>query len=106
MNGCMGTRPARQPAVTAFVLGQLRTLGDEADSIGRMASERHGDTALCEALERFRHHLAAHVLVEKRLFVARLRGGRGYRDLLALEAEHDGLEHQGAEVQAGGCPPP
>jgi hypothetical protein len=92
------------PPVTAFVLGQLRSLGDEAQDIGRMASERQPGAALSEALERFRHHLAAHVLVGKRLMVLPLRGARGYRDLLALEDEHEALEHRAAEIQQEGCP--
>jgi hypothetical protein len=89
--------------VTAFVLGELRRLRDEANRIGRMASERR-DAALCEALERFRHHLAAQVLVERRLLVARLRGGRRYDRLLALEDEHDALEHRAFEIRDEGCP--
>jgi hypothetical protein len=100
----MGTRAARRPAVTEFVLGQLRALGDQADSIGRMASGPHDDEALCAAVERFRHHLAAQVLVERRLLVARLRGGRRYGDLLALEDEHDALEHRASEIRDEGCP--
>jgi hypothetical protein len=90
--------------VTAFVLGQLRALVDEADSIGRMAAERCGDAAVCEAVERFRHRMAAHVLVEERLLVAPLRGCREYRDLLALEDEHEALEHRAAEIRDEGCP--
>ena len=104
MNRVPRTPSAGPPAVTAFVLGQLRTLGDEALDIGRMASERQPGAALSEALERFRHHLAAHVLVGKRLLVAPLCGARGYRDLLALEDEHEALEHRAAEIQQEGCP--
>jgi hypothetical protein len=85
----METTAAGAPAVTAFLLGQLRALCDEADSIERMASERHGDAALCEAMDRFRHRLAAHLVVVERLLVAPLRGCREYRDLLALEDEHE-----------------
>jgi hypothetical protein len=104
INGPMEMSAAGVPAVTAFVLRQLRALGDEADSIGRMASERHGDAALCEAVERLRHRLAAHVLVEERLLVAPLRSCREYHDLLALEDEHAALEHRAAEIRDEGCP--
>jgi hypothetical protein len=106
MSVWMKTPAGTQPAVTAFVLAQLRALSDEADRVERMAAERGGDTAIAEAMERLRHRLAAHVVVEGRLFVSRLRGSLGYRDLLTLGDEHDALEHRAAEVQAGGCPAP
>jgi hypothetical protein len=95
-----------QPAVTAFVLAQLRALSDEARGLERTAAERRGDAATAGALDRLRHRLAAHVLVEERLLVSPLRGSLGYRDLLRLEGEHDALEHRAAEVQASGCPAP
>ena len=99
--------PARtQPAVTSFLLAQLRALRDEAGRVGQMASERGSASAIAEAMDRLRHRLVAHVVVEERLLVSRLRGSHAYRDLLALEAEHDALEHQVAEVEAGGCPAP
>jgi hypothetical protein len=94
----------RQPAVTAFVLAQLRALRDKADRVERMATEPGGEAAIAEAMDRLRHRLAAHVVVEGRLFVSHLRGSLRYRDLLALENEHDALEHWAAEVQASGCP--
>jgi hypothetical protein len=93
-----------QPAVTGFVLGQLRRLSDEADRLERLAGARGGGAALAEAVERLRHRLAAHVLVEERLLTAPLRGSAGYRDLLALENVHDALAHRAAEVQSQGCP--
>jgi hypothetical protein len=94
-----------QPAVTGFVLGQLRRLSDEAGMLERMTSDRGGG-AITEAMDRLRHRLAAHVVVEERLFVRPLRGSRAYGNLLALESEHDVLEHRAAEVQASGCPVP
>jgi hypothetical protein len=57
-------------------------------------------------MDRLRHRRAAHVVVEERLFVRPLRGSRAYGNLLALESEHDVLEHRAAEVQASGCPVP
>jgi hypothetical protein len=57
-------------------------------------------------MDRLRHRVAAHVLVEERLLVPCLRGSRGYRDLVRYEGEHDALEHWAAEIQASGCPAP
>jgi hypothetical protein len=102
----MEVPPATQPAVTAFVLAQLRSLSGEALRIERMVVGRGAETATAEAMERLRHHLAAHVLVEERLLVSPLRGSLRYRELLTLEGEHDALGHRAAEVQARGCSAP
>jgi len=102
----MEAPPGTQPAVTAFVLAQLRALRDEVDRVERMAAERGGTSAIAEAMDRLRRRLAAHVVVEERLFVSLLHGSPAYRDLLTLEDEHDALEHRVAEVQAAGCPAP
>jgi hypothetical protein len=99
----MKTPQATPPAVTTFVLAQLCRLGDDVGRLERMATESGGGAAVAEAVDRLRHRLAAHVVVEERLFVAPLRGTEGYRRLLALEDEHDALEHRAAEVQASGC---
>jgi hypothetical protein len=96
--------PTTQPPVTAFVLAQLRALSDEARQLERMVAAPGDEAATAEAMRRFRHRLAAHVLVEGRLLVSPLRGSLGYRDLLRLENEHDALEHRAAEVEARGCP--
>jgi hypothetical protein len=98
--------PSTQPAVTAFVLDQLRALNDEARWLERLATERGDDAATAEAMDRLRHRLAAHVIVEERLLVSPLRGSLGFRELLRLEGEHDALEHRVALVQASGCPAP
>jgi hypothetical protein len=100
----METVAGTQPEVTGFVLGQLRQLRDESGRLERMASEPGSSAAIAEAMDRLRHHLAAHVLVEERLFTATLRGGPAYRGLLALENAHDALEHRAAEVHTKGCP--
>jgi hypothetical protein len=101
----METTKAAQPAVTGFILGQLRRLRQEADLLEGMALERDGRSVV-EAMDRLRHRMAAHVVVEERLFLRCLGGGRAHGDVRALRREHDLLEHQAAEVQAGGCPPP
>jgi hypothetical protein len=100
----METASGIQPAVTGFVLGQLRRLGDAAGRLERMASDRGSGAAIAEAMDRLRHHLAAHVVVEERLFTSPLRDSHGYRGLLALENAHDALEHRAAEVHSKGCP--
>ncbi len=98
--------PTRQPAVTAFVLGQLHALSDEARELERMAAGSGDDTATAAAMARLRQRVAAHVLVEERLLVSPLRGSRGYRELQRLEGSHDALQHRAAEIQARGCPAP
>ena len=98
----MEKAPGTQPAVTAFVLGQLRRLSDEAGRLERLAVERGGGTAIAEAMDRLRHRFAAHVVVEERLFVSPLRGSPLCRGMVALENEHDALEHRAAQVQASG----
>jgi hypothetical protein len=95
--------PETQPAVTAFVLGQLRALSDEACGLERMATAPGEKAATAEAMRRLRRRLAAHVVVEKRLLVSPLQGSFGHRDLARLEGEHDALEHRAAEVQGSGC---
>jgi hypothetical protein len=100
----METASGTQPAVTGFLLGQLRRLSDEAERLERMASDWGGGAVIAEAIDRLRHHLAAHVLVEERLLTPPLRGSLGYRGLLRLENAHDELVHRAAEVQSKGCP--
>jgi hypothetical protein len=99
----METASGTHPPVTGFVLGQLRRLGDEAGRLERMASEIGSGAVIAEAMDRLRHRLAAHVLVEERLFTSPLRGKLVYRGLLALENAHDALVHRAAEVQSKGC---
>jgi hypothetical protein len=91
------------PAVTAFLLGQLDGLTDEAEGIGRVAAAPHRDAVLGEALDRLRHRLPAHVRVVERLLFVPLRDRAEYQDLLALEEEHNALEHRAAEIQDAGC---
>jgi hypothetical protein len=55
------------------------------------------------ALDRLHHRLPAHARVVERLVLAPLQGQGKYRDLLALEEEHDSLEHRAAEIQDVGC---
>jgi hypothetical protein len=100
----MEKTPETQPAVTTFVLGQLRRLSDEAGRLERMANER-GGRAIVGAMDRLRHRLAAHVVVEERLFVRPLSGSRAPENLRALRSEHDLLEHRAAEIQGSGCAP-
>jgi hypothetical protein len=102
MNTAMETH-GTPPAVTEFVLAQLRRLGEDVGRLERMTAEHGGGAAVAAALDRLRHRLAAHVVVEERLFVSPLRGCDGYRQLLTLEDEHDALEHRAADVQARGC---
>ncbi len=52
MNASMETPRGTQPAVTAFVLAQPRTLSDEADKVERMAAERGGEAATAETMDR------------------------------------------------------
>jgi Hemerythrin HHE cation binding domain len=100
------TPPTTQPAVTVFLLAQLRALRDEACRVERIASGSAGASAMAVAMDRLRRRLTAHVVVEERLLVSFLHGSHAYRDLLTLEDEHEALEHRVAEVQAGGCPAP
>jgi len=100
----METVSGTQPEVTGFVLGQLRRLSDEVGTLERLASEIGSGAAIAEAMDRLRRRLAAHVLVEERLFTSPLRDSYGYRGLLVLENAHDALEHRAAEVHSKGCP--
>ncbi len=93
-----------QPPVTVFVLAQLRILSDEARGLVRLAAGQGGESAVTKAMDRLRHRLSAHVLVEERLLVSPLRGSVAYQELLMLEGEHDDLGHRAAQVQANGCP--
>jgi Hemerythrin HHE cation binding domain len=87
----MDTSSGTQPAVTGFVLGQLRRLSDEAAGLERMANDRGSPAAIAEAIDRLRRRLGAHVIVEERFFTPNLRDSDGYRSLLALENAHDAL---------------
>jgi Hemerythrin HHE cation binding domain len=98
----METTMQTQPAVTAFVLGQLRRLSDEAGRLERLAVERRDRTAIAEAMDRLRHRFDAHVVVEERLFVSPLRDSPLQGGMLALEDEHRTLDHRAAEVSANG----
>jgi hypothetical protein len=52
MNVPMETPRGTQPAMTAFVLAQLRRLSDEGSRLEGMAAERGGEATTAETMDR------------------------------------------------------